>query len=92
MALLFAGILVPLGALVPGVALAQGGKPLKIVTLGDSLSAGYKLPKEAAFTSQLEAALKAKGYDVSVPNTGVSGKRPPAAWPGWIGCWRTSRT
>lgn len=74
MALLFAGILVPLGALMPGAALAQGGKPLKIVTLGDSLSAGYKLPKEAAFTSQLEAALKAKGYDVSVPNTGVSGE------------------
>lgn len=48
--------------------------PIKIVVLGDSLSAGYNLPREAAFTSQLEAALKAKGYDVSVPNTGVSGE------------------
>lgn len=48
--------------------------PTKIVVLGDSLSAGYKLPREAAFTSQLEAALKAKGYQVTVPNTGVSGE------------------
>lgn len=48
--------------------------PLKIIVLGDSLSAGYKLPREAAFTSQLEKALKEKGYDVTVPNTGVSGE------------------
>ncbi|WP_240002332.1 arylesterase [Oleisolibacter albus] len=64
----------------PGPVLAQGAagapadRPLTIVTLGDSLSAGYKLPREAAFTSQLEAALKARGYDVRVPNTGVSGE------------------
>lgn len=48
--------------------------PIKIIVLGDSLSAGYKLPREAAFTSQLETALKTKGYDVTVPNTGVSGE------------------
>ena len=48
--------------------------PIKIVVLGDSLSAGYNLPREAAFTSQLETALKAKGYNVLVPNTGVSGE------------------
>lgn len=47
---------------------------MTIVTLGDSLSAGYGLPREDAFTSRLEAALKAKGYDVAVPNTGVSGE------------------
>ncbi|WP_207762429.1 arylesterase [Niveispirillum lacus] len=53
---------------------ATSGGPIKIIVLGDSLSAGYKLPREAAFTSQLEVALKAKGYDVTVPNTGVSGE------------------
>ncbi|MFV3076583.1 arylesterase [Niveispirillum fermenti] len=52
----------------------QKNGPLKIIVLGDSLSAGYKLPREAAFTSQLETALKAEGYDVAVPNTGVSGE------------------
>lgn len=61
--------------LAPSLAMAQvTGAPIKIIVLGDSLSAGYKLPLEAAFTSQLAAALKAKGYDVSVPNTGVSGE------------------
>jgi len=61
--------------LAPSGAMAQvTPAPLKIVVLGDSLSAGYKLPREAAFTSQLETALKAKGYTVSVPNTGVSGE------------------
>lgn len=62
------------GALAEGAAGTTGTRPLTIVTLGDSLSAGYKLPRDAAFTSQLEAALKARGYDVRVPNTGVSGE------------------
>lgn len=59
----------------PSLAVAQVTPgPIKIIVLGDSLSAGYRLPREAAFTSQLETALKAKGYAVSVPNTGVSGE------------------
>lgn len=53
---------------------AQQSQSMTIVVLGDSLSAGYKLPREAAFTSQLEKALREKGYQVSVPNTGVSGE------------------
>lgn len=48
--------------------------PTKIIVLGDSLSAGYKLARGDAFTSQLEKALQEKGYAVSVPNTGVSGE------------------
>ncbi|OYQ35332.1 arylesterase [Niveispirillum lacus] len=72
-------ILLLLCLLAPRAAMAQvtpatSGGPIKIIVLGDSLSAGYKLPREAAFTSQLEVALKAKGYDVTVPNTGVSGE------------------
>ncbi|WP_417769346.1 arylesterase [Stappia sp.] len=48
-------------------------EPLRIVALGDSLSAGYQLPAEAAFPVQLEAALRARGHEVEVVNAGVSG-------------------
>jgi acyl-CoA thioesterase I len=52
--------------------LAQG-KTLHLVALGDSLTAGYGLPQEAAFPVVLEKALKAKGYKVEIANAGVSG-------------------
>jgi len=48
-------------------------RPLKLVALGDSLTAGYGLPGEAAFPAVLERALRAKGYAVSITNAGVSG-------------------
>jgi acyl-CoA thioesterase-1 len=47
--------------------------PVKIVVLGDSLSAGYGLPAEAAFPEKLAQALKAKGIAVAMTNAGVSG-------------------
>jgi acyl-CoA thioesterase-1 len=50
-----------------------GDKPVKIVVLGDSLSAGFGLPVEAAFPSKLAAALKAKGIAATAANAGVSG-------------------
>ena len=43
------------------------------MAFGDSLTAGYGLPQSAAFPAVLEAALKAKGYAVTVGNAGVSG-------------------
>ena len=49
------------------------GQPIRLVALGDSLSAGYNLPQEAAFPTVLERALKAKGYKVEIANAGVSG-------------------
>jgi acyl-CoA thioesterase-1 len=52
--------------------LAQG-QPLRLVVLGDSLTAGYGLPQEAAFPAVLERALRAKGYRVEIANAGVSG-------------------
>jgi acyl-CoA thioesterase-1 len=55
-----------------GLAVAAEG-PVKIVVLGDSLSAGYGLPAEAAFPAKLAAALKAKGIAVAMTNAGVSG-------------------
>jgi acyl-CoA thioesterase-1 len=48
-------------------------KPTQIVALGDSLTAGYGLDPGQAFPEQLEAALKARGLDVTVTNAGVSG-------------------
>jgi acyl-CoA thioesterase-1 len=47
--------------------------PLKIVALGDSLTAGYGLKPGEAFPVKLQAALRAKGHAVEVINAGVSG-------------------
>ena len=47
--------------------------PIRIVALGDSLSAGLGLPAKDAFPAKLEQALKAKGLDVAIANAGVSG-------------------
>src|SRR5690348_13012795 len=48
-------------------------KAVKIVALGDSLTAGLGLPAQDAFPAKLQAALKAKGIDATVVNAGVSG-------------------
>jgi acyl-CoA thioesterase-1 len=48
-------------------------RPLRIVALGDSLTAGYGLPRGAAFPAVLERALKARGHKVEIVNAGVSG-------------------
>lgn len=52
---------------------AAGERTVKIVALGDSLTAGYGLPAQDSFPAQLERALKAKGHAVEVENAGVSG-------------------
>ena len=41
--------------------------------LGDSLTAGFGLPRAQAFPAQLERALRARGRDVTVVDAGVSG-------------------
>jgi acyl-CoA thioesterase I len=48
-------------------------RTIKVVALGDSLTAGFQLRGSAAFPVQLEQALKAKGLAVEVANAGVSG-------------------
>lgn len=45
----------------------------RLLVLGDSLTAGYGLPKNQAFPARLEAALRAQGVDVNVIDAGVSG-------------------
>lgn len=52
---------------------AMADDPVRLLVLGDSLTAGYGLAANESFPSKLEVALKAKGYDISVINAGVSG-------------------
>jgi len=52
---------------------AQAKQEIVILSFGDSLMAGYQIPIDKAFPAQLEAALREKGYNVRVVNSGVSG-------------------
>lgn len=45
----------------------------RLLVLGDSLTAGYGLPKNQAFPARLEAALTAEGIAATVVDAGVSG-------------------
>jgi len=61
-------------AVVSAVAQPGGpGRPVKIVALGDSLTAGLGLSADAAFPARLERALAQKGIAAEVVNAGVSG-------------------
>jgi acyl-CoA thioesterase I len=54
-------------------ALASEGRPVKLVVLGDSLSAGLGLSASNAFPAKLQKALQDKGIEVDISNAGVSG-------------------
>jgi acyl-CoA thioesterase-1 len=55
------------------MAAAAAERPVRIVVLGDSLSAGFGLAAGDALPAKLERALKAKGLPVQIENAGVSG-------------------
>jgi len=59
-------------AFAPTVAAAQT-RPIKMVVLGDSLSAGLGLSASSAFPARLQKSLEAKGIAVDMLNAGVSG-------------------
>ena len=65
-----AATVVFLVAAAPGVA---ADKPVTIVALGDSLTAGLGLAASDAFPAKLQRALAAKGVAATVVNAGVSG-------------------
>jgi acyl-CoA thioesterase I len=56
-----------------GSRLGAAERPITIVALGDSLTAGFGLPSERAFPARLAQALRDKGTAVDVVNAGVSG-------------------
>jgi len=53
--------------------LPASARALHIVAFGDSLTSGWLVPREKAYPAQLQAALRKKGYDVTVKNAGVAG-------------------
>ena len=53
--------------------LPASARTIHIVAFGDSATDGWLVAKKDAYPAQLEAALRAKGYDVRVHNAGVSG-------------------
>jgi acyl-CoA thioesterase I len=57
------------------LATAQAGtQPIRILALGASITAGYGLDAADSLPAQLEAALRARGIDATVINSGVSGE------------------
>ncbi|WP_315740742.1 arylesterase [Bradyrhizobium sp. SZCCHNR1093] len=54
-------------------AAAEAVKPIKLVVLGDSLSAGLGLSASDAFPAKLQKALQAQGLPIDLTNAGVSG-------------------
>jgi acyl-CoA thioesterase I len=68
-------VLVVVALAAPGLAATASAadRPVKIVALGDSLTAGLGLPPDAAFPARLAKALGAKGVAVEIVNAGVSG-------------------
>ncbi|MEZ0169024.1 arylesterase [Microvirga sp. TS319] len=73
MTIIFACAAALAAMITPSFAPLAQGRTLHLVALGDSLTAGFGLPQEAAFPVVLERALKAKGYNVEIANAGVSG-------------------
>jgi acyl-CoA thioesterase-1 len=70
-----AGLVLSMAGLAPAKADPKPeSKPIRLVALGDSLTAGYRLPAGSAFPAVLERALAAKGRTVTVANAGVSGE------------------
>ena len=67
-----AALLLAAAVLAPAAA-ATGRDSVRLLVLGDSLTAGYGLPPGQGFTDRLQAALRDKGLAVEVINAGVSG-------------------
>ncbi|MEM9705224.1 MAG: arylesterase [Pseudomonadota bacterium] len=51
----------------------DAGRALRIVMLGDSLTAGFNLPPDEALPDQIEDRMDALGYETEFVNAGVSG-------------------
>lgn len=56
-----------------GTTRPAAARELRLLMLGDSITAGYGLPRDQSLPVKLEAALRAAGREVRVLNAGVSG-------------------
>jgi acyl-CoA thioesterase-1 len=66
-------VLMAIGAAFAQTSGARETRPIKMVVLGDSLSAGLGLSASSAFPARLQKSLEAKGIAVDMINAGVSG-------------------
>ena len=64
-----------IGTVLAGFALypAAAQSPIRLLVLGDSLTAGFGLPPGQGFVPRLQAALRARGRSVRLLDAGVSG-------------------
>ena len=53
---------------------SESDEAIKIISFGDSLTAGYGVPINESYPSLLEKALLAQNYDIKIINSGVSGE------------------
>jgi acyl-CoA thioesterase-1 len=61
---------IPLALALP---LTAHATPIRLLVLGDSLTAGYGLAHDQGFEAQLAATLRARGHDVQIVDGAVSG-------------------
>lgn len=52
---------------------AAEARTIRVLVLGDSLTAGYGLPQAEGFQAQMQAALRGRGHDVTLVDAAVSG-------------------
>jgi acyl-CoA thioesterase I len=71
--LVLAMVLIGTGTVFAQTPAANETKPIKMVVLGDSLTAGLGLSASSAFPARLQKSLKSKGIAVDMINAGVSG-------------------
>ena len=67
------GLLLAVAAMVSSAIPVDAATTVRIVAFGDSLVAGFGLKPSESFPAQLELALKSRGHNVEVVNSGVSG-------------------
>jgi acyl-CoA thioesterase-1 len=72
-ATVFQIVVIAAGLLFGAMTAPANAATVNLVGFGDSLMAGYQLPPGDGFPEKLEAALQAKGLDVTITNAGVSG-------------------
>ncbi len=70
--------MIALGPVMLGLVMLTAGpsaraEPVRLLVLGDSLSAGFGLPHADGFEAQLAAALHERGHDVRIIDAAVSG-------------------